>query len=73
MTSRLVTFLAIALAVAALAGASIRLIGSSGSHPPAAHASLPASLAAYLGVFDAGAPPSYAPIAEFAQGGGPDA
>jgi mannan endo-1,4-beta-mannosidase len=67
MTSRLVTFLAIALAVAALAGASIRLVGSSGSHPPAAHASLPASLAAYLGVFDAGAPPSYAPIAEFTQ------
>jgi mannan endo-1,4-beta-mannosidase len=67
MTSRLVTFLAIALAVAALAGASIRLIGSSGSKPPAAHASLPASPAAYLGVFDAGAPPSYAPIAEFTQ------
>jgi mannan endo-1,4-beta-mannosidase len=70
MTSRLVTFLAIALAVAALAGASIRLIGSSGSKPPAAHASLPARPAAYLGVFDAGAPPSYAPIAEFTQAAG---
>jgi mannan endo-1,4-beta-mannosidase len=70
MTSRLVTILAIALAIAALAGASIRLVGSSGSHPPVAHASLPPSPAAYLGVFDAGAPPSYAPIAEFANAAG---
>jgi Glycosyl hydrolase family 26 len=70
MTSRLVTILAIALAIAALAGASIRLIGSSSSRPAAAHASLPASLGAYLGVFDAGAPPSYAPIAEFTQAAG---
>ena len=73
MTSRLVMILAIALAVAALAGASIRLTGSSGSPPPAAHASLPPSLASYLGVFEPGAPPAYDPVADFAAGGGPEA
>ena len=66
MTSRLVMILAIALAVASLAGASLRLTGSSGSPPPAAHASLPPSLASYLGVFEPGAPPAYNPVADFA-------
>jgi len=66
MTSRLVTILAIALAVAALAAASFRLTGSSPSPPRAAHASLPPSLASYLGVFEPGAPPAYDPVAEFA-------
>jgi mannan endo-1,4-beta-mannosidase len=65
MTSRLVTFLAVALAVVALAGASFRLVQSSPSHPPAAHASLPPTLATYLGVFEPGAPPSYDPVANF--------
>jgi mannan endo-1,4-beta-mannosidase len=66
MTSRLVTILAVALAIAALAGASFRLAASSPSPPPPAHASLPPSLASYLGVFEPGAPPSYAPVANFA-------
>jgi mannan endo-1,4-beta-mannosidase len=70
MTSRLVTILAIALAVAALAGASIRLTGSSVSPPPPAHASLPPSLASYLGVFEPGAPPAYDPVADFAAAAG---
>ena len=65
MTSRLVTILAIALAVAALAGASLRLTGSSPSPPPV-YASLPPTLASYLGVFEPGAPPSYDPVADFA-------
>jgi mannan endo-1,4-beta-mannosidase len=65
MTSRLVTLLAVALAVAALVGASVRLIPSSHSSPPA-HASLPPTLASYLGVFEPGAPPAYDPIANFA-------
>jgi Glycosyl hydrolase family 26 len=65
MTSRLVTLLAVALAVAALVGASVRLIPSSHSSPPA-HASLPPTLASYLGVFEPGAPPDYDPIADFA-------
>jgi hypothetical protein len=70
MTSRLVTLLAIALAVAAVAGASIRVAGSSHSRPPAAHASLPPSLAAYLGVFEPGAPPAYDRVADFAAAAG---
>ncbi len=54
MRSRLILVLAIALAVAAVAGAGARLIGSSPRpSPPAAHASLPAEPAAYLGVFEA--------------------
>ncbi len=70
MTSRLITILAVALAVAALVGASIRLTGSSHSAPRAAHASLPPSLASYLGVFEPGAPPSFGPVAEFAAAAG---
>ena len=66
MTSRLVTVLAIMLAVAALAGASIRLLNTSSHSSPPAHASLPPTLASYLGVFEPGAPPSYDPIADFA-------
>ena len=69
MTSRLVTLLAVALAVAALVGASVRLIPSSHSSPPA-HASLAPSLASYLGVFEPGAPPAYDPIADFAAAAG---
>jgi hypothetical protein len=69
MTSRLVTLLAVALAVAALVGASVRLIPSSHSSPPA-HASLPPTLASYLGVFEPGAPPAYDPIADFAAAAG---
>jgi Glycosyl hydrolase family 26 len=70
MRSRLIMLLAVALAVVAVTGAAIRLTGSSSSHPPTAHASLPARPAAYLGVFETGAPPGYAPIAEFAQAAG---
>ena len=70
MTSRLVTLLAIALAIAAVAGASFRLTGSSPAAPRPAHASLPPSPASYLGVFEPGAPPSYAPVANFAAAAG---
>jgi mannan endo-1,4-beta-mannosidase len=67
--SRLVMFLAIALAMAGVAGASLRLTGSTSRmlHPSPAHASLPPRLAAYLGVFEAGSPPGYEPIATFAE------
>jgi mannan endo-1,4-beta-mannosidase len=66
--SRWVMLLAIALAVAALAGASIRLTPTilSPLPPPPAHASLLPRPAAYLGVFEAGSPPGYDPIATFA-------
>jgi mannan endo-1,4-beta-mannosidase len=67
--SRLVMLLAVALAMAGVAGASIRLAGAPSSPPPPApaHASLPPRLAAYLGVFEAGSPPGYGPIATFAE------
>ena len=73
MTSRLITILAVALAVAALVGASIRLTGSSHSAPRAAHASLPPSLASYLGVFEPGAPPVLRSGRGLRGGGGPRA
>jgi Glycosyl hydrolase family 26 len=69
--SRLILILAIAIAVAAIAGAGARLIRSSPpSKPPVAHASLPAEPAAYLGVFEPGAPPGYEKIAGFTQAAG---
>jgi hypothetical protein len=68
MRSRLIMILAIALAVAAVTGAGARFITSSPpSKPPVAHASLPPEPAAYLGVFEPGAPPGYDAIAGFAQ------
>jgi mannan endo-1,4-beta-mannosidase len=71
MRSRLILVLAIALAVAAVAGASAHFIRSfSSSGPPVAHASLPPEPAAYLGVFEPGAPPGYAAIAGFTQAAG---
>ena len=71
MRSRLIMVLAIALAVAAVTGASARFITSSSpSKPPVAHASLPPEPAAYLGVFEPGAPPGYDAIAGFAQAAG---
>ena len=71
MRSRLIMVLAIALAVAAVAGASARFITSSSpSKPPVAHASLPPEPAAYLGVFEPGAPPGYDAIAGFTQAAG---
>jgi hypothetical protein len=70
MRSRLIVLLAIALAVVGVTSATIRLIESSSSRPPAAHASLPAVPATYLGAFETGAPPGYAPIASFAKAAG---
>jgi hypothetical protein len=59
--------LAVALAVVAVAVAGSRLARSAGSHPPVAHATLPPKLAAYLGVFEPGVPPSYAAVTQFGQ------
>jgi mannan endo-1,4-beta-mannosidase len=71
MRPRLILVLAIALAVAAVTGASAHFIRSfSSSSPPVAHASLPPEPAAYLGVFEPGAPPGYAAIAGFTQAAG---
>jgi mannan endo-1,4-beta-mannosidase len=70
MKNRLVMFLAIALAVAAVGAVASRLAGSSESHPPVVHASLAPELAAYLGVFAPGAPPGYAELAGFGRAAG---
>jgi mannan endo-1,4-beta-mannosidase len=69
MRARFVIFLAIAFAVAALAGAAARVTLLFPSRPPVVHASLPTKLAGYLGVFEADAPPSYAPVASFVKAG----
>ena len=67
MKSRLVVILAVALAVAAVAVAGSRLIRFAGTSAPVAHAALPAEQAAYLGVFETGVPPGFAPVTQFAQ------
>ncbi len=70
MRSRLVMILAVALAAVAVAVAGARLARSYPKSPPTAHASLAAQQAAYLGVYEPGAPPAYGPIATFAQAAG---
>ena len=70
MRSRLIMLLAVALAVVGVTSAAIRLIGFSSPHPPAAHASLPSRPAAYLGVFEPGAPPGFGAITSFTQAAG---
>jgi mannan endo-1,4-beta-mannosidase len=68
MKPRLHALVAVAIASASVAFAIHRIATSSTlSSPPVAHASLPASPTSYLGVFEAGAPPGYGPIADFAQ------
>jgi mannan endo-1,4-beta-mannosidase len=67
MRSRLVMFVAIIVAAAAVAGAAVQLAGSSVSAPPAVHATLSPKPAAYLGAFEPGAPPGYGPVQAFAQ------
>jgi Glycosyl hydrolase family 26 len=67
MKSRLVMFTAICLAAAALGAAAGRLIGLAPVSPPVVHATLAPNLASYLGTFEPGAPPDYAPVAGFAK------
>ena len=70
MKSRLVMFAAICLAAAALGAAAGRLIGLAPASPPTVHATLAPELASYLGAFEPGAPPDYAPVAGFAKAAG---
>jgi hypothetical protein len=67
--SRLVVLMAVAVAVAGVAYAIIRFAPSP-SGPAAAHASLPTSLASYLGVYEHGTPRNYQPVAEFTKAAG---
>jgi Glycosyl hydrolase family 26 len=64
--SRLVVLAAVVAAGTALTFTGVRFVIVPGSPPPA-HASLPPSPSSYLGVYEAGAPPSYSPIAAFAR------
>jgi Glycosyl hydrolase family 26 len=70
MRPRLVMLLAVVLAVAAVAGAGIRLLSSIPSEPPAAHAPLAPNPLSYLGVFDTGSPLNFATVSSFTQAAG---
>src|SRR5450432_4452475 len=69
MRSRLVLLLAFAIAATAV-GFAVTGIASSPSRPPVALASLPPSLASYLGVYETGPPRAYQPVANFAVAAG---
>ena len=67
MKSRLVMYVAVGLAAAALGAAAGHLVELAPARPPAAHATLTPNLASYLGAFEPQAPPGYGPVASFAQ------
>jgi mannan endo-1,4-beta-mannosidase len=69
MRSRLVMILAFAIAAVAIAFSVTRVASSEPSSPPAT-AHIPPNLASFLGVFEAGSPPSYQPITTFTQAAG---
>ena len=65
MRPRLVTLVAVVIAVASIALALIGLIRFSSAKSPAVDASLPTAPASYLGVYAAGPPQRYGPVARF--------
>jgi len=69
MRSRLVMLVAVAIAVGVTFTVT-RVASFSPSRPPVARAALPQSLASYLGVYEAGPPRAYQPIAAFASAAG---
>jgi len=69
LQSRLVILVAFSAAAAAVIFTGARFSYRLTPGPPA-HASLPPNPASYLGVYETGAPPAYAPIADFAQATG---
>jgi hypothetical protein len=70
MRSWLVMIMAVALATAAASVTGVRLARSAPSPHVVVHAQLPPKLASYFGVFEPGAPPSYAAIASFTKKAG---
>jgi mannan endo-1,4-beta-mannosidase len=66
MRSRLVMLLAVLIAAAGVTLTAARLVAHT-STPAVAHASLPPSLASYLGVYEDGSPPDFAPVGGFTQ------
>lgn len=69
MKPRLVMYVALVIAAAALATV-INQVSAMRAKPPVAHASLPPSLASYLGVFEDGSPPSFQPVQDFGKAAG---
>jgi Glycosyl hydrolase family 26 len=69
MRSRIAVLAAVAIAVISVGVTAFR-VSPTPAPEPAVHATLKVSTASYLGAFEAGAPPSYAPIAGFAQAAG---
>jgi mannan endo-1,4-beta-mannosidase len=69
MKPRLVMYVALVIAAAAIATV-ISQVSAMRAKPPVAVASLPPSLASYLGVFEAGSPPSFQPVTEFGKAAG---
>jgi hypothetical protein len=67
--SRLVLLAAVAIAAAAIISSGTRF-NYLPTQPPTARAPLPQKLASYLGVYEAGSPPGYQPVADFAQAAG---
>jgi hypothetical protein len=65
MRSHLALPLALAIAIVAVSLSVVRFVYAP-SGPLVAHASLPSRPGSYLGVYEAGAPPAFAPIAQFA-------
>jgi hypothetical protein len=65
MRSRIVMFVALSIATIAVTLAVNRVAPSTLS-PAVVHVSLPPSPASYLGVYEAGSPPDYQPVAGFA-------
>jgi mannan endo-1,4-beta-mannosidase len=69
MKSRLVTLAAVAIAAVAVVFTGARFVAKP-SHPPAAHAHLPARAASYLGVYEGGAPPTDGEVQGFGLAAG---
>jgi Glycosyl hydrolase family 26 len=69
MRPRIVMLLAFVIAAVAVGFTGARFTYLPAT-PPAVHASLPPVPTSYLGVFENGSPPSYAPIEEFKQAAG---
>jgi hypothetical protein len=67
--SRLVLLAAVAIAAAAIITSGTRF-NYLPTQPPTARAPLPQKLASYMGVYEAGSPPGYQSVAEFAQTAG---
>ena len=65
--SRLVLLVAVAVAAASLISSGVSYQLFLPSVPPPAHASLPPSPAAYVGVYERGVTSSYRPVTEFAK------